>query len=326
MKYIYNINYYHKTKTFDVFQYLILIFTITSFSIFKFNCAKKEIKTKIIDQKYFVTKKDANLYGGVLEKNIIDEIPAFIKVESEEKATLEKDKKTLTFYKIYFNNKAGWIQSIYLADIKNDSLKSQNSNQGYKNQLNINVKTKKLSLNNKKEELSFFVQLGSFKEKNNATNLIKALETSGFMLSIDKIKTKTGIFYRVKTQSFSTKIEAQKVIKSLIKKSPILKPILKSNLFNRINNKSIPIPKSSTKTEYYTIQISSFKNKSSAEELAKKLSDAGFYSEISEAWVNENKWYRVHHGKYKMIALAKKVSKELKSKFNFNTWISNIYR
>ena len=329
MKYIHNIKYSPDTTYFAVYRYLILIFTITSFAIFEFNCTKKEIKTKDIDQKYFVTKKDANLYGDILERNIIDEIPAFIKIETMEKATLEKDDKTLTFFKIYFNNKEGWIQSVYLADIKNDSLNSQKTNQDFKKQVNIKRKTKKPSQNNnkiKKEELSFFVQLGSFRDKNNATNLINDLKSSGFMLNIDEIKTKTGVLHRVKTASFPTKIEAQNVIDSLFKNLPNLKPLLKPNSHNRINNKSIPALKKLTKTEYYTIQISSFKNKNSAGKLAKKLSDAGFYSEVSEAWVNEIKWYRVHHGQYKMIAMAKKVSKELKSKFNFNTWISNIYR
>ena len=80
------------------------------------------------------------------------------------------------------------------------------------------------------------------------------------------------------------------------------------------------------KTEYYTIQLSSFENKKAAENLAKKMTNLGYPSKVTEAWVEEKTWFRVQQGEYKMISVAKQVSIKLKKEFKFNPWISNIYK
>ena len=80
------------------------------------------------------------------------------------------------------------------------------------------------------------------------------------------------------------------------------------------------------KTEYYTIQLSSFENKKTAEKFAKKMTGLGYPSRVTEAWVKGKTWFRVQHGEYKMIAVAKQVSIKLKNKYKFNPWISNIYK
>ena len=80
------------------------------------------------------------------------------------------------------------------------------------------------------------------------------------------------------------------------------------------------------KTEYYTIQLSSFEDRKAAEKLAKKMTESGFPSRVTEAWVKGKTWFRVQHGEYKMIAVAKQVSIKLKNKYKFNPWISNIYK
>ena len=53
---------------------------------------------------------------------------------------------------------------------------------------------------------------------------------------------------------------------------------------------------------------------------------AGYPSRVTEAWVKEKTWFRVQHGEYKMIAVAKKISNKIKNKFKFSPWISNIYK
>ena len=52
----------------------------------------------------------------------------------------------------------------------------------------------------------------------------------------------------------------------------------------------------------------------------------GYPSRVTEAWVKGKTWFRVQHGEYKMIAVAKQVSIKLKNKYKFNPWISNIYK
>ena len=113
-------------------QYFTTSFIAILLSFSQFSCANKNT---IISQEtieiIFVTKKDANLYSDVIEKVIIDEIPAFIKVNAIEKIILLDDSKSKkTYYKTIFNKKEGWVDSVYLAAIKIDNkppLEAQNS-------------------------------------------------------------------------------------------------------------------------------------------------------------------------------------------------------
>ena len=80
------------------------------------------------------------------------------------------------------------------------------------------------------------------------------------------------------------------------------------------------------KTEYYTIQISSVKNRNNANLLADRLNNAGYPSIVTSVDVKGEIWYRVRHGEYKMITVAKRVANELENKYKLSPWISNIYK
>ena len=106
-----------------------------------------------------------------------------------------------------------------------------------------------------------------------------------------------------------------------------MNPIIKTNTNKKITKISnSPRQTKNGKTEYYTIQLSSFEDRRAAEKLAKKMTELGFPSRVTEAWVKGKTWFRVQHGEYKMIAVAKQVSIKLKNKYKFNPWISNIYK
>ena len=106
-----------------------------------------------------------------------------------------------------------------------------------------------------------------------------------------------------------------------------MNPIIKTNTNVKRTKTSKPTPQiKNGKTEYYTIQLSSFEDRKAAEKLAKKMTESGFPSRVTEAWVKGKTWFRVQHGEYKMIAVAKQVSIKLKNKYKFNPWISNIYK
>ena len=100
-----------------------LIIFIPLFILFQCNCSKNEVIIEEIEKTVFVTKKDAFLYGDIIEKNIIDEIPAFVKIITKEKIILinkSNDKKI--YYKTHFNKNKGWVEAIYLADINKNNL------------------------------------------------------------------------------------------------------------------------------------------------------------------------------------------------------------
>ena len=315
-----------------LFQYLIVILFILITLTSHYACGNQnEILSQETVEITFVTKQDAILYGDVLSKEIIDEIPAFIKVNALEKIVVSATDNEKVYYKTIFNNKEGWLEAIYLADIKKDS-----------NEKNINIKKLKeapaTKLNQPSEEKrnlskatnseNYYVQIASFRNENNAKNLFKDLSLNNILLSLEKIKSSDGrSFYKLISSGYINKAEAINIIKTIKKKKPGLKPIIK--LANQV--KTLPPPKilkkdKKGKTEYYTIQLNSFENKKAAENLAEKMTNLGYPSKVTEAWVKERTWFRVQHGEYKMISVAKQVSIKLKKEFKFNPWISNIYK
>ena len=311
--------------------FIVIIFILITFTSHYACSNQNKILSRETVEITFVTKQEAILYGDVLNKEIIDEIPAFIKVNALEKIVLSATNNEKVYYKTIFNNKEGWLEAIYLADIKKDN-----------NKKNIALKklkekpaTKLNKTSEKKQTLSkitssgnYYVQIASFKNEKNAKNLFKDLSLSNIALSLEKIKSSEGsYFYKLISSGYINKTEAINIIKTIKKKNPSLKPIIKFN--NRVKTSLSPkILKKDKKgkTEYYTIQLSSFENKKAAENLAKKMTTLGYPSKVTEAWVKEKTWFRVQHGEYKMISVAKQVSIKLKKEFKFNPWISNIYK
>ena len=307
---------------------LFVLITLTS----HYACSNQnEILSQETIEITFVTKQDASLYEDVLDKKVIDEIPAFIKVNALEKIVVSAARNEIVYYKTIFNNKEGWLQGIYLADVKKDN---NNKNVALKKlkkvpatKLNQSLE-KKRKLSKIKSSEKYYVQIASFKNENNAKNLFKDLSLSNISLALEKIKSSEGsYFYKLISSGYTDKTEAINIIKTIKKKKPSLNPIIKFK--NQV--KKSPSPKilkkdKRGKTEYYTIQLNSFENRKAAENLAKKMTNLGYPSKVTEAWVKERTWFRVQHGEYKMISVAKQVSIKLKKEFNFNPWISNIYK
>ena len=304
--------------------------------LFQYNCSKNETVSETITETVFVTKKDAYLYGDVLEKNIIDEIPAFIKIKTKEKIILlSKSNNDKIYYKTNFNNNQGWVESIYLAEINKDKKKNNNNatTKLSEKKPKILIKPKldddsiRKNHSKKKGDWNYFVQIASFKNKNNANKLVSDIIIPQTTFSIEKINTASGTFFRVVTGIYNDRIKTDKILKAIKNKYPSLKPIVKTNKNTKKRiTKQKPVYNKSRKTEYYTIQISSFENKTAAEKLEKKMTRLGYPSIVTEAWVKGKTWFRVQHGEYKMIAEAKQVSNKIKSKFKFDPWISNIYK
>lgn len=301
------------------------------FSIFLFNCSNKnQIISQEVIEEIFVTKKDAMLFNDAFERVVIDEIPAFIKIKALEKILiLDKSENERTYYKTIFNKKEGWVESKYLAETKvelniRDSAKEivKNNNKP-KMQLAKNEKDTII----KKQTGNYYVQLASFKNEINAKRLYNSIKQENFGLSLEKINSPKGLYYRVITEKYQTKKDAENVLNKIREKNRNLNPIIKTNTNIKSTKTNKPTPQTKNgKTEYYTIQLSSFEDRKAAEKLAKKMTRLGFPSKVTEAWVKGKTWFRVQHGEYKMIAVAKQVSIKLKNKYKFNPWISNIYK
>jgi cell division protein FtsN len=308
------------------FQYFITILLISIALTSYYGCSSRnEILSQETIEITFVTKQDASLYNDILDKKIIDEIPAFIKVNALEKIVISTNNNEKVYYKTIFNNKEGWLEAIYLADIKKNNYKKLKPEPAIKLDIPLEKKRKISKVINNK---NYYVQIASFQNENNANNLFKDLKLSDVSLSLEKIKSTGGnYFYKLISSGYNNKAKAIEIIREIKKKRPDLKPIIK--LANRVNTS--PLSKilkkeKRGKTEYYTIQLSSFDNKKAAENLAKKMTNLGYPAKVTEAWVKEKTWFRVQHGEYEMISVAKQVSIKLKNKFKFSPWISNIYK
>ena len=118
----------------------------------------------------------------------------------------------------------------------------------------------------------------------------------GTSFSIEKINTASGTFFRVVTNTYN-RIKADKIIKSIKTKYPSLKPLVKTNKNNKkLITKQNPVYNKNGKTEYYTIQISSFENKTAAEKLAKKAQE----KQISKIYFDRSIYK--YHGRVKVFA------------------------
>ena len=198
MRYIFN------TKHQEVYTnerrrlpYLIVFIITLIFLFLPYSCGKNETITEEIAETSFVTKKDSYLYGDIIEKTIIDEIPAFIKIKTVEKTILIFDgDKNKTYYKTNFNNNSGWVESIYLANINHDKegIKepSPYPTQSLEKKPDIAIESnleKKLA--NKKppkntNPLNYFIQVASFRNHTNAKKLLKKIQTTEIPLRIEK--------------------------------------------------------------------------------------------------------------------------------------------
>ena len=337
MRYIFNKNHKHIYKTekrnlFFLIGYAILI----SFLFLPYSCSKNKTAIEEIAETDFVTKKDAYLYSDIIKKTIIDEIPAFVKIKTFEKKTLIIDGgNNKIYYKTNFNNSSGWVESIYLANVdqnKKDKIRPSPTTQSLEQKQDIPIKPKvdnKLPVKTfrNKNNQNYFIQVASFKNHENAKKLLKKIQNTETTLRIEKIVGSGSIFFRLVSDIYQDKPSAYNSVKSIKTKYPSLSPII---ITNTINNKLKRGKDSNNsikgKTEYYTIQISSFKNKEAALTLSKKMTEAGYKSKVTEAWVKGKKWFRVQHGEYKMKAVAKQVSNKIKNTYKFDPWISNIYK
>ena len=106
-----------------------IIFILVTFTSHYACSNQNEILSQETVEITFVTKQDASLYEDVLNKEIIDEIPAFIKVNALEKIVVSATDNEKVYYKTIFNNKEGWLEDIYLADIKKDNNKKKKDKQ-----------------------------------------------------------------------------------------------------------------------------------------------------------------------------------------------------
>ena len=156
---------------------------------------------------------------------------------------------------------------------------------------------------------------------------MKKIQNAEIPLRIEKTVGSGSLFFRLVSGIYEDKPTANNSLQSIKTKYPSLSPIIITNTINNILEKSKNSNNSiKGKTEYYTIQISSFKNKEAALKLSKKMTKAGYKSKVTEAWVKGKTWFRVQHGEYKMKAVAKQVSNKIKNTYKFNPWISNIYK
>ena len=158
--------------------FIVIIFILVTFTSHYACSNQNEILSQETVEITFVTKQDASLYGDVLNKEIIDEIPAFIKVNALEKIVVSATDNEKVYYKTIFNNKEGWLEAIYLADIKKDNNKKniiiKKLKEAPATKVNQTLEQKRV-ISKTTSSGNYYVQIASFRNENNAKNLFKDL-------------------------------------------------------------------------------------------------------------------------------------------------------
>ena len=173
----------------------------------------------------------------------------------------------------------------------------------------------------------FSVQVGSFKDSVYALDLVNNIRSLGFDTQLNEFYGNSGLWWRVRIGKYNSRGKANKTA-NIIRRAYPLEPWVVSIIGAPYPEQHQDITEEETgiKTEYYTIQISSVKNRNNATLLADRLNNAGYPSIVTSVDVKGEIWYRVRHGEYKMITVAKRVATELENKYKLSPWISNIYK
>ena len=173
----------------------------------------------------------------------------------------------------------------------------------------------------------FSVQVGSFKDSVYALDLVNNIRLLGFDTQLNEFYGNSGLWWRVRIGKYNSRGKANKTA-NIIRRAYPLEPWVVSIIGAPYPEQHQDITEEETgiKTEYYTIQISSVKNRNNATLLADRLNNAGYPSIVTSVDVKGEIWYRVRHGEYKMITVAKRVATELENKYKLSPWISNIYK
>ena len=178
------------------------------------------------------------LFNDAFERVVIDEIPAFIKIKALEKILiLYKSENERTYYKTIFNKKEGWVESKYLAETKVDSDIKDSAKEVFKsnNRPKIQLAKNKKNTIIKKQTGNYYVQLASFKNEINAKKLYNGIKQESFKLSLEKINSSKGLYYRVITEKYQTKKDAENVLDKIREKNYNLNPIIKTNTNKRLS-------------------------------------------------------------------------------------------
>jgi cell division septation protein DedD len=172
--------------------------------------------------------------------------------------------------------------------------------------------------NNKQDEKKskqsaggYYIKVSSLKEKNNAEDLVKKLQDSGYpaFFSYEEINGKDG-WYRVYIDGYKSKGDAIKAGKKL-KGSGIISGYEVRKSTDKIHIASID---SKDEKKVYGLHISSYKESSHADEDIQRLTEYGLKAYLEETEVSGEKWFRVYAGDFPTEAEARKLGEELKKK------------
>ena len=311
------------------------------FILIIYGCSNENDEIEEID-KAFVTKKSASMYSHPKKRNPIDEIPAFVNLKSSKKMSIKRaaGMKT-TYFEVSFNNKKGWVSAIYLAEIKNNdknlsekSSSNKKSNLSEKSSSNKKSNLSEKSSSNKKSNLSekkpvdkdfnypYSVQIGSFKDRDFASTLVKKTKKLGFDSRLEKFNGDSGNWYRVRVGKYKNKKEATESVNKIRIKFPSEPWVVEPSNNGKIKKRKIK----NELTQYYTVQIKSFKDYNKAKQFSNSISKIIKENIITPININNQKWYRVHTQDLKTISKAKNLSEKINEDLKIKSWISNTYK
>jgi cell division protein FtsN len=157
------------------------------------------------------------------------------------------------------------------------------------------------------KEKGYYLQVGSMKDRINAENLVAKLQQSGYraLYREETVKGK-GIWYRVYINGYKSKLEAEKDANVLLKSGIISGYALRS-----MGGETWAASHSEKREKVFFLHVSSFREKSNAEQEVISLKDQGYKAFMVDEKISGEVWFRVYIGDFKNEISARKAGAEL---------------
>ena len=161
------------------------------------------------------------------------------------------------------------------------------------------------------EDDGYLIQVGVYKEKENADEILLKLKNSGHspFFRQEEVKGK-GEVYRVYIKGFQSKAEAQKTGKELMESGLISGYMVKAP---GVQTQTLISKKANDKNPFF-LHVASYKEEANAEQYVQFLADNGLKAFYVPEQISGVKWFRVYIGEFNDEESAKKAGAELLEK------------
>jgi cell division septation protein DedD len=163
----------------------------------------------------------------------------------------------------------------------------------------------------KQDAKSYYLKVGSLKEKANAEEIVKKLQDAGYhaFYNYETVK-ETGEWYRVYIDEYQSKADAERDAKKLVEAG-----IISGYEIKRTTEKlQTAETKQKDENKIYSLHVASYKESSHADNDVLRLSELGLKAFSRKTEISGEQWFRVYVGEFSEEKGAREKGAELARK------------